>query len=326
MSEIKAYQYKYLPKDLSEMALLPRVRKILEAPLENHLLLYGHRGYGKTSAIEVLLKTKYPVNIKINASFETSIDVLRTTINEFCRNTQDLFDFGEQGTKVIFLDEIERISPEFQDALKGYMDEYSKIKSPRIYFIATTNHIHKVSPELVSRFKSVQYYTKNDEEKIELCGFIKNRLLTIAEKEQIKIDEKELKKMIIRKFPDFRNMLVELQFFKITGEFDENNTKLITNSLQNDLYTLITKNKDSFVFYDFVLNKIGEFNVDDLLLWCGRPFINYLRNNMPDKLKLIGEISIIVTEYADILSNSKRRELDPVVAGHALLCKLSKLF
>ena len=138
---------KWRPKTIEDVILLPRIRKIFENGLNQNVILYGHFGTGKTTIARILIG-KYLKNtphIELNSSFYTSIDVLRSKIDDFCSKVYMGFDMDsdipKDSIKYVFLDEFERTSTQYQDALKAYIEEFS---TKNVRFILTTNHINKV--------------------------------------------------------------------------------------------------------------------------------------------------------------------------------------
>jgi DNA polymerase III delta prime subunit len=103
-------------------------------------------------------------SIEINSSFYTSIDVLRSKIDDFCSKIYMGFDLDAQlqkdTIKYVFLDEFERVSPQYQDALKAFIEQYHK----NVRFILTTNHIGKISDGIKSRFTLINFDTLNSQE------------------------------------------------------------------------------------------------------------------------------------------------------------------
>ena len=124
------------------------------------ILLYGVWGTGKTTLARILIGkwTKDKPFLELNSSFYTSIDTLREKIDSFCSKVYMGFDIESSITadsmKYVFLDEFERTSSQYQDALKAYIEEFS---AKNVRFILNTNHINKVSPGIRSRFVEVDF-------------------------------------------------------------------------------------------------------------------------------------------------------------------------
>src|SRR5690606_32342224 len=146
------------------------------------------------------------------------IDVLRTQIDEFCKFTS-IMD-TDSDIKFVFLDEFERVSANFQDAFKAFIERYNK----NVRFIITTNHIGKISDGLKSRIKKINFDCQNPEEekflKMDIFKKIKDAIIPSEEASNIP-DDNDIKKNVVKKFPDFRSTLVELQSFFETGGSDE---------------------------------------------------------------------------------------------------------
>jgi len=140
---------RWRPKKLEDVILLPRIKNLFKDGLNNNYIFCGHFGTGKTTLARILIGkyTKDKPFLEINSSFYTSIETLRTKIDEFCSKVYMGFDLETDITsdsiKYVFLDEFERTSIQYQDALKAYIEEYSK---KNVRFLFTTNHINKVSP------------------------------------------------------------------------------------------------------------------------------------------------------------------------------------
>jgi DNA polymerase III delta prime subunit len=142
---------KYRPATLEDLIIPDRIRTKLNDGVYQHLLFYGSPGTGKTSAAKALCNQFGHEYRYINASDETSVDVIREKITKFC-TTASLTSL-EGKMKVVILDEIDGVSDQFNKALKATMDTFSK----NTRFIATTNHINKIPEAVLSRFEQINF-------------------------------------------------------------------------------------------------------------------------------------------------------------------------
>ncbi len=80
---------KWRPKNMEDVILLPRIRKHFENGVNQNYIFYGNYGTGKTSLARILIGkySKDKPYLEINSSLYTSIDVLRTEIEDFCKFT-----------------------------------------------------------------------------------------------------------------------------------------------------------------------------------------------------------------------------------------------
>jgi DNA polymerase III delta prime subunit len=316
---------RWRPKNLDDIILLPRIKKIFENGLNNNVVLYGHFGTGKTTLARVLIG-KYSKDkpfLEINSSFYTSIDTLRTKIDEFCSKVYIGFDLDKEidrdEIKYVFLDEFERTSFQYQDALKAYIEEFSR---KDVRFIFTTNHINKVSAGIRSRLIEVNFDCQSLEEekylKQEIYKKIKNQ---ICPKEGFDIGKDELVKIINKKFPDFRSILIELDNFKLTGSTLPNS--IINSKLKNDTYSLIyDKSKTYEDIYHFLMNNFGPEKIDELLNLFGRSFIEYSLSEKRTNIEKLFQVNYIISENTRLLETNT----DPIILGMTVLGKIRDLF
>lgn len=316
MSDIKSLLLweKWRPKSLEDVILLPRIRKHFEKGVNQNYIFYGHYGTGKTSLARILIG-KYKKDIaflEINSSLYTSIDVLRNEIEDFCK-TKPMFDV-ESNIKYVFLDEFERVSTQFQDAFKAFIEKYSKVG---IRFIITTNHINKISDGIKSRITQLNFDCQNLEEEKYLKTEIYKRINNIIlPKEEKQIPKDDLIKIITKKFPDFRAIMVELQNYLETGGI-LNVSSNVSNKIKLDLYNCIyNKSMDYDSIYHFLMNNFGAEKIDVMISLLGRPFIEWSFSEKKNIDKLF-ECNYVIADYTSKLETNT----DPIVLGMTIIGK-----
>ena len=281
---------KYRPSTLEDLIIPDRIRTKLNDGVYQHMLFYGSPGTGKTSAAKALcnqfgLEYRY-----INASDETSVDVIREKITKFC-STASLTSL-EGKLKVVILDEIDGVSDQFNKALKATMDTFSK----NTRFIATTNHINKIPEAVLSRFEQINFDFSKDEEGEQLKNYMK-RVYEIIKKEGADIEKPALVELVRRKFPDLRNTLTVLQ-----GYIAEGKTLITLDDVKKfhgvfkDVYELIFTNVDPIKNYQYLVSEYSN-RVDDVLAGLGGDFIEYIQMEQPQYAKAIPRIVITVAEH-----------------------------
>jgi DNA polymerase III delta prime subunit len=303
---------KWRPKSLEDIILLPRIKKQFENGINQHYIFYGHYGTGKTSLARILIGkySKETPFLELNCSMDTSIDILREEIQNFCKFTP-MFE-SNSDIKYVFLDEFERVSPQFQDAFKAFIEKYNN----SVRFIITTNHINKISDGLKSRIKTVNFDCVDVEEekylKIELYKRIQN---TILPKEEREISKDNLVSIISKKFPDFRSILVEVQDFLETGDIN-NGISNVSNKVKNDLFNFLYENGDYESVYHFLMSNFGQEKIDSMIKLLGKPFIDWSIENRKNIDKLF-ECNYVIADYTSKLETNT----DPIVLGMTILGK-----
>lgn len=192
------WEEKYRPKILDEYVCSEDIKEKLEQYIDEqdipHLILYGDAGGGKTTLAKLLANNIKCDYIYINASDENGIDVVRTKIKNFA----GVASFNP--LKIIHLDEGDALTPEAQDALKSIVEIYSA----KTRFIFTTNHFHKLIPQIKSR--CTIFEIKPDDK-----NNVADRLIDILNKEEIEFDNKDVASIIRTHFPDIRACIRTLQ-------------------------------------------------------------------------------------------------------------------
>ena len=143
---------KYRPTNLSEVvgqsSVTDRLKNYVKERSMPHLLFAGPAGIGKTASALALAKEMFGELWKhnlheLNASDERGIDVVRGKIKEFARTAP----LGEDGFKIIFLDEADALTGAAQAALRRTMERYART----CRFIMSCNFSSKIIDPIQSR-------------------------------------------------------------------------------------------------------------------------------------------------------------------------------
>lgn len=309
---------KYRPTKMEDIILLPRIRKYFENGINQNFIFYGNYGTGKTSLARILIGkyTKDKPYLELNSSLYTSIDVLRSEIEDFCK-TKPIME-SDSDIKYIFLDEFERVSSQFQDAFKAFIEKYKT----NIRFIITTNHINKISDGIKSRIPQINFDCLNMEEEKYLKQEIFKRINnTILVNENKSIPKEDLILIINKKFPDFRSIMVEIQNYIETGGLSDTSSN-VSNSIKKDLYNCIyDKNLDYEQIYHFLMDNFGPEKIDILIKLLGKSFIDWSISNKKNIEKMF-ECNYIIADYSSKLDSNTT---DPIVLGMAIIGKFRDL-
>jgi len=309
---------KYRPKNMEDVILLPRIRERFEDGVNQHYIFHGHYGTGKTSLARIIIGkySKETPFLELNCSFDTSIDVLRTQIDDFCKFSS-IMDVTSD-IKYVFLDEFERVSTNFQDAFKAFIEKYNK----NVRFIITTNHINKVTDGLKSRIKLIDFDCQSLEEEKYLKQEIYKKITnTILPNEGGEIPKEDLISIINKKFPDFRSVIVEVQDYLETGKLS-NGSSNISNKVKIDLYNcLYDKSLDYEKIYHFLMVNFGAEKVHIMLNLLGKSFVDWSINEKRENINKLFELSFILTENVPKLETA----IDPIILGMTVVGKFREI-
>jgi len=317
---------RWRPKTLEDAILLPRIRKIFQNGLDQNVILYGNFGTGKTTLARILIGkwSKDKPFLELNSSFYTSIDTLRSKIDDFCSKVYMGFDLeadtNRDTIKYVFLDEFDRTSIQYQDALKAYIEEFS---TKNVRFIFTTNHINKVSNGIRSRLVEVNFDCNSIEEekylKTEIYKKVQNK---IAPTEGFEISKDNLIKIINKKFPDFRSTLIEIDQFRLTGETNSETNGLDIKTRQQLFDLIYDKSKNFESIYIFLMENFGPDNIDLMIEQFGKPFIEYSFNNKKENIEKLFLVTYVVCEHQKLLESNT----DPIILGMTVIGKIRDIF
>jgi replication factor C small subunit len=305
---------KYRPKNLEDLILPERVMSKFENGLTQNMLLAGSPGTGKTSTAKAIVNQFGLPYLYINASTDTSVDVIRTRITDFCSTMSILDDQGK--FKVVILDEVDGVSDQFFKALRATMEQFASNSR----FIATCNYVNKIPDPILSRFEVINFDFDKSEEN-ELTKKYIRRVYDICGKEGMTIEKPALVEFVKRNFPDLRSTLNKLQGYKTQG------TQNITvddvkkfNSVYKDMFDLIFNQMDPVVNYKYI---VGEYSnrVDDVLQTLGQEFIEYIQTEKPQNARHIPQIAICVAEH----QAQRTLVIDPVITLLSCVYKIQTI-
>ena len=209
--------------------------KIISSGNVPNLLLYSSTpGTGKTTIAKAIVKDLNANSMYINASAEGGIDTLRTSIQQFAQTKS--FDHK---LKIVILDEFDGTTPQFQGALRAFIEEYSKA----CRFILTANYISKVIPALQEGRTAVwDFNMSKSEYRTELNELILKRLKGILKVEKVEYDEEVLKQLVESYSPSLRKLLALLQkYYEAYGKIDSGIINFRT--IGNELASLLKAHK-----------------------------------------------------------------------------------
>jgi replication factor C small subunit len=305
---------KYRPKNLEDLILPDRVMNKFKDGLTQNMLLAGSPGTGKTSTAKAIVNQFNLPYLYINASTDTSVEVIRTRITDFCSTMSVLDDQGK--FKVVLLDEVDGVSDQFFKALRATMEQFAA----NCRFIATCNYVNKIPDPILSRFEVINFDFDKSEETELTKKYIK-RVYEICGKEEMTIDKPALVEFVKRNFPDLRSTLNKLQGYKTSGTTNitvEDVKKF--NSVYKDLFELIFNETDPVKNYKLLVSEYSN-RVDDVLQSLGSDFVEYIQTERPNNVKSIPQIIISVAEH----QAQRVHVIDPIITMLSCVYKLQEI-
>lgn len=267
---------KYRPKQIDDVISHENIIKSIMSMINNNcltnILFYGPPGTGKTSVITSILNKIYKNNnlmyLKLNASDDRGINVVRTKIEDFSKS-KNLFK--EYSYKFIILDEADYMTSDAQYALRKIMESYSN----SIRFCIICNYIHKIIPEIQSRCSLFRFLPIPNTD-------IYKKIETVVKDENIDITKKAIKVLIECSNNDLRrsfHILDALRFKKIKSKDIYELTNKLSTSELNEIVDIIENSS-----FKEAYNKLKDINVQNIIIDLSNVLLNRNKSNSFNKL------------------------------------------
>jgi DNA polymerase III delta prime subunit len=295
------------------MILPSRIKNIFTNGLGHNILLSGSPGCGKTTLAKILA-SPFP-HLFINVSDESSVETIRTKINDFC-STVSILD-GSSSKKVVVLDEFDGASDQFYKALRGTIEKFAG----NTRFIATCNWINKVPDAIQSRFEVIYFDPVNPDEETEMKTEWRNRISLILKKLSIEIDDLSLSEFEKTYYPDFRSSLNRIQTWMLEGTTRVDLAKVREAGWNYEsLYELIFNSSDPIENYRII---VGEYTgkSDEIMSALGGEFIEWIIKNKNTHSKIIPAVVVLVADH----QSQRTQVIDPMVSLLSLIFQIQKL-
>lgn len=217
-----------LPNDFKKF--FTKVMSSEEIP--NLLLSSPTPGTGKTTVAKAIVHDLGAECLYLNASSENSIDVVRNQIAEFAQTMS-----FSGGMKIVILDEADGLTPQFQKALRAFIEEFQS----NCRFILTCNYIAKIIPAL-RQGRTMCFDFNMGKYKDELIPQIVKRVEGILKFKKIEYEADVLPKLVESYFPSIRQVIATLQqYAEIHGKIDSD--ILSFKDVGDDLANMILEKK-----------------------------------------------------------------------------------
>lgn len=197
---------RFRAKTIAGVILPPATKKmfkqcIAEKDIPNFLFESKTPGTGKTTTAKALLVECGYDYIYINASLNSGIDAIRTTIVSFA--SQYSYDGSK---KAVILDEADGLSRQAQEALRGVIEEFHDT----CRFIFTCNYRTKILEPIRSRLTAVDFNFNDSKIVSYMKPLMVERLEIICKKTSVEYVDGVLERLVDMHYPDMRSMINDL--------------------------------------------------------------------------------------------------------------------
>ena len=268
MLEAYSWVEKYRPKNLDELVIPLHIKSAFKNGLTTNVILHGTTGTGKTSLAKLLVNKGE--NLEIDCSLDSSVQSARNRLIPYCTTTSLL---STHQFKFVTLTELELVSDEFFKMLCILMEKYDAY----IKFVATTNNIHRIPPEILSRCTTIDF--KFDDKSLKL-DFAK-RLQMIIKEEKVDITNNQILFLVNNYSPDYRSIVKNLQAYKEGSKKIDEFGKVTTGIFD----VIFKENLNGHQIFSTVMTNY-QASVDEVF--------SELSTELPNRLKSIEKSGLIL--------------------------------
>lgn len=273
--ENKPWVEKHRPHKLSEIVqdddIIKKFNGMLKDKFIPHMLVDGHAGVGKTSAIKAFINEVYKENydlcvLELNASDDRGLDIVHEKIIPFCKSiAYDLM--GNKLNKVIIFDEADNLTKKAQEIISNLIKEYSLMTR----FIFICNNRSDIDEKIQSRCFPVYFPSIGNK--------INNCLKKILDKEKIKLSNTKVEEIVKYSNGDIRLAINLIQIATISDypldsvslyTFNQHLERIVEglfNMSFKEIYSeynkIVKLGFDGYDIIQFLIKKVSNSNITD---------------------------------------------------------------
>ena len=309
--ENKPWVEKHRPQKLTEIVqdddIIKKLNSMLKDNFIPHMLVDGHAGVGKTSAIKAFIREVYNENyelcvLELNASDDRGLDIVHEKIIPFCKSIA--YDLkGNKLNKVIIFDEADNLTKKAQEIISNLIKEYSLMTR----FIFICNNRADIDEKIQSRCFPIYFPSIGN--KINSC------LKKILDAEKIKLSNAKIEEIVKYSNGDIRLAINLIQIATISNyPLDSVSLYTFNQHLEKIVHGLFELSfQEIYAEYNKIL--LLGFDGYDIIQFLIKKVIN---SNILDDVRF--RAMAILYQSFIIISDEIESELQ-IVACLAKLCK-----
>ena len=315
--DYKVFYRKYRPKNFNELIGQENIKEVLSNSIKLNKIAHayiftGPRGTGKTSTAKIFAKTLNCLHNENGISCDNcdrckeynesadiiEIDAASNNGVEEIRMLRDSVKIAPYNSKykVYIIDEVHMLSNSAWNAFLKTLEE----PPSHVIFILATTEINKIPDTVMSRCQRFDFSKiPND--------LMQNHLKTIAEKENVTIEDDALQEIVKLSDGCLRDALGYLdQVSKLNENVDsklvESCFGVLTKSKMDDLFTYLLQNDKKAI--DKTIDEINKSGVTPFNFINN--FIEYLLDKIINEMKYVDKIRELINRLNNITIQSNQ--------------------